>query len=69
MRTKLLDGLADVGANMPSLDIEYDSILAKETHQIIVNEKWPSLEQARKEMLLPYFSPDEDWWGNAIIDD
>ncbi|MDB4293290.1 sulfatase [Maribacter sp.] len=69
MSAKLLRWLADVGAQIPKFDPEYDSQLAAERHQMLVNEKWPSLEKERLKVLSDDFIPNNDWWGSQITKD
>jgi len=69
MGDKLMFWLNDVNANMPSVDPDYDSKLAAERHEMLVNEKLPSLEKARMEVLSKDFKPNDDWWQSQITKD
>lgn len=66
---KLLAWLTNVGAKSPESDPEYDSELASRRHQKVVDEKWPSLEAERLEMLSDGFKPNQEWWGSKITKD
>lgn len=66
---KLLDWLNEVDANLPAKDPEFDVKLAEERQRSIVNEKWPSLETQRLEVLSEDFEPNEDWWGSKVTKD
>lgn len=66
---KLMSWLAEVNANMPAKDTEYDEQLDKKRHNRITNELWPRLERQRTEFLSKEFQPNADWWGSKITED
>lgn len=61
--------LAETGARIPEHDPEYDEAKAKEWYERSVNERWPRLEQQRKNYLLPDYDPGNDWWGSKVTED
>ena len=65
---QLLGWLKEVNAKLPVPDPEYDPAKALQRHEDIVNNLWPRLEQQRKDMLTPGWSPNADWWGSKTID-
>ncbi|WP_339814252.1 sulfatase [uncultured Imperialibacter sp.] len=65
---QLLGWLKEVNAKIPVPDPEYDPVKALQRHEDIVNNLWPRLEQQRKDMLTPGWSPNADWWGSKTID-
>jgi hypothetical protein len=65
---QLLGWLKEVNAKIPVPDPEYDPAKALQRHEDIVNNLWPRLEQQRKDMLTPGWSPNADWWGSKTID-
>lgn len=69
MNEKLMAWLKSVNANMPIPDPDYDANLAALRHAMLVNEKWPSLEKARMEVLSEDFKPNDDWWGSQLTKD
>ena len=68
LRTELLSWLEEVNAKIPVADPKYDPNKALERHKEIVNTFWPQLEQQRRDMLSPAWSPNEDWWGSKTMD-
>ncbi|MFH6604535.1 sulfatase [Maribacter algicola] len=66
---KLFDWLTSVNANMPQSDPEYDSVLAANRRQTIIDERWPALEAQRMEFQTENFEPNEDWWGSKVTED
>lgn len=69
MSEKLMSWLSDVNANMPSPDPDYNSNLANQRHEMLVNEKLPTLEKERMEVLAEDFKPNTDWWGSHATKD
>ncbi len=65
---QLLGWLKEVNARIPLPDPAYDSAMARQRHEDIVNNLWPRLEQQRKDMLTPGWSPNDNWWGSKTID-
>lgn len=66
---KLHSWLIEVGANLASTDVEYDSVYAKARYYKTINTTLPDLEKARKEVLSKDFEPNEDWWGSLTTED
>ncbi len=70
MGSELQDWLAEVDANIPVPDPEYDEDLYKKRQEEeIRNGLWPRLEQDRLNYLSPVWQPNEDWWGSKITED
>ena len=65
---QLLGWLKEVNAKLPVPDPEYDTAKTIQRHGDILNNLWPRLEQQRKVMLTPGWSPNADWWGSKTID-
>ena len=61
--------LAETGARIPTPDPEYNEALAKEWLDRMTNERWPRLEQQRKNYLSPDYDPGNDWWGSKVTKD
>ncbi len=69
MRVKLMKWLSDVNAKIPAPDPDYNSKLATQRHEMLVNEKLPSLEKERMNVLSKDFKPNDDWWQSQITKD
>lgn len=69
LNTELFDYLKKVGARFPRKDPQYNAQAEKEYEQNMENKLWPRLEEQRKEMLLPEFKPNKDWWGSQLTKD
>ncbi len=69
MSENLMNWLKDVNAKMPELDPKFNAKLAAERHEMLVNEKWPSLEKDRIKVLSEDFKPNKDWWGSQLTKD
>lgn len=61
--------LAEVKANMPSHDPEYDAVKDKKRDSILVNRHLPYLESQRKKVLSNNFQPNENWWKSKVTID
>ncbi len=61
--------LSDVNAKIPAPDPDYNSKLATQRHEMLVNEKLPSLEKERMNVLSKDFKPNDDWWQSQITKD
>ncbi len=66
---KLISWLTEMKAKLPAPDPEFDTQLALERHQKIVDDLWPELEQRRMEFLSEEFEPNDDWWGSKVTKD
>jgi arylsulfatase A-like enzyme len=66
---KLTVFLADVKANQPKPDPQFDAQLAKELYQQKVDVMLPQLEAQRQEFLSLDFKPNIDWWGSKVTKD
>lgn len=69
MSEKLMAWLKDVNANIPRPDPEFNEKLAEQRRDMLVNEKWPSLEKDRINVLSEDFKPNDDWWGSQLTKD
>ncbi|TMM56318.1 sulfatase [Maribacter algarum] len=69
MSEKLIAWLNDVDANRPTFDPEFKERLAEQRRDMLVNEKWPSLEKDRIKILSEDFKPNGDWWGSQLTKD
>ena len=69
MRFRLLEWLAEVDAQMPVPDPEYDRELDMKRQEEIRSGLWPRLEQDRLDYLSPDWQPDENWWGSKVTED
>lgn len=69
MRSELKDWLAEVEAEIPVLDLEYNEELFLKRQEEIRNGRWPRLEEERLNYLSPDWQPNEDWWGSKITND
>jgi arylsulfatase A-like enzyme len=70
MGSDLKAWLAEVGAEIPVPDPEYNEELFLKRHEEqIRNGLWPRLEQDRLNYLSPDWQPNEDWWGSKITED
>ena len=66
---KLFAMLEKMGARYPTKDPEYIPEKEQEHLEGIINERWPRLEQQRKEFLSPDFDPKNNWWGSQVTVD
>ena len=70
MGTDLKVWLAEVDANMPVPDPEYDEeMYMKRQEELIRNDLWPRLEKDRLDYLTPGWEPNGDWWGSKVTED
>jgi arylsulfatase A-like enzyme len=69
MSLKLLNWLKEVGAKYPEEDLEYDVLKTEKRYSNTVNQKWPSLEKSRLEVLSKDFQPNDDWWKSKLTKD
>ena len=61
--------LTSVGAKYPTVDLEFDPEKRKQYEETIKTKRLSALENERKKMLQPNFSPNKDWWGSNITVD
>jgi arylsulfatase A-like enzyme len=69
MRKNLLGWLTEVGANLPEIDMQFNSVKANHRYQQAVNSLLPTLEEKRLEILSKDFNPNSDWWGSQMTKD
>ena len=69
LNNNLMSWLNEVNAKLPIQDHEYDQVKAKERQSNMINNKWPSLEQHRMEVLSKDFKPNETWWNSKVTID
>ena len=69
MGSELEAWLAEVDAEIPVPDPEYNQELFVKRQEEIRNGLWPRLEQDRLDYLSPDWQPNEDWWGSQITKD
>ena len=69
LHKELFDYLKSVGAEFPVKDSEYNAQAEMKYKFNIKNKLLPRLEDQRKKMLSPDFSPNKDWWGSVITKD
>lgn len=65
----LMSWLKSMGAKYPVKDTAYDADKAENRYSNTVNEKWPSLEKQRLEVLSKDFQPNENWWKSKVTVD
>lgn len=58
--------LSEVGANLPSTDLDYDEEKRQKRNEHIVNVLFPRKEKERKKVLSKAFEPNTDWWGSKV---
>ncbi len=68
MAGKLRQWLRAVGAEQPTPDPSYDSLMARKRLLTIQQELWPALEKERMQVLSDDYRPNADWWGSQPID-
>ena len=69
LNNKLNAWLIKVGANRPSIDLEYDDALAKKRQDYLKNKFMPKLEKDRMKFLSNDFEPNADWWQSKVTVD
>jgi arylsulfatase A-like enzyme len=65
----LMSWLKNVAAKYPVKDSVYDAEKAKIRYSNTINNKWPSLEKQRLEVLSKDFQPNENWWKSKLTVD
>ena len=66
---KLDSWLAEVGANKPAKDLEYNETLAKKRQGYLKNTLLPQLEENRMKYLSKDFEPNANWWQSKVTAD
>ena len=69
LSANLMLWLKEVDAKYPTEDPEFDMIKAQKRYSDIINNKWPSLEKNRKNILHKDFQPNENWWKSKVTKD
>ncbi len=67
--TQLQNWLTSVNAKYPEVDPEFDAEKRKKYEENMRTGRLKNLENERKKMLQPNFSPNKDWWGSNITVD
>ncbi|SHI31437.1 sulfatase [Algibacter luteus] len=65
----LLLWLNNVNAKYPVDDTKYNKNKAETRYLNTINNKWPSLEKQRLEVLSKDFQPNENWWKSKVTID
>lgn len=66
---QLKNWLISVDAKYPIIDTTYDIVKRKKYEETVRTKKLKELENERKSMLQPNFSPNKDWWGSKLTTD
>ena len=67
MEKELMAYLQEVNAQLPAVDSAFNPKEKQQWMQAIQQNRWPSLEKQRFEMMQPDWQPNKDWWG-AVVD-
>lgn len=69
LKEKLMLWLQETNAALPSFDPQFSLEKKAEWQQKIIENKWPSLEKERKDMLEPNWKPNATWWDSKLTKD
>jgi arylsulfatase A-like enzyme len=69
MRSALDNWLKNSNAELPRFDPEFNLEKKAEWQQKVTQNRWPSLEQERKNMLQKDWKPNDTWWQSKLTKD